>query len=186
MGYFDEHQKQFNDAQAPLSKRFNLEGNYVVAILTTKMKKPRKIGGSDNFICEMVTLQSTNPAQEVGAKTSQVIKMEWDGSLGDIKSLIAAVAKRRFEEVTIPIANAVVDVERDANGNAKKDAFGQDVPKNPLKGEIARLRCYTKQTQSEGTFTVHEWSACSAEEEAKLKPLAAKYVEQYSAAKTED
>lgn len=182
-GYFDGYEKQFAEARPPISKRYNLEGSHTVVIAMTKMVKPRNPGGADKFVCEMYTLKSTNPNQEAGAKTSQVINMAWDGSLRDIMSLIAGASGTRFEEVKPAHANIVVDVQRDAEGNAIVDAFGKPIQRNPLKGQIALVRCWYKYKEEDtdrlNPFTIHEWSAVTPEQSKGFADAAAKYLATY-------
>lgn len=171
MGYFDDYEKDIEDAKRPLTKRFNAKGTFTFAVMLTKMQPPRKPGGGDSFVVELLTLSTTAPEQEVGARTSWVSKMAWDGTLGDMKSFAAGVTGARFEDIKKPHLNAMVEVKRDENGVPLKDGKNT-IPLNKLYKRLVRCRVYETVNPENGkVFTKHEWSVVPAADVKKMEQI---------------
>jgi len=181
MGYFDSLADKMKDMKPPIQRRYNEVGVHILGILETKMVKSTRFGKSDTFVAEFVTLQSTSPAQEAGAKTAWAPSMSWDGTPRDIRGFIAAVGKRRFEEITTAHMSAIVDFKRDQSGNLVDgqgviplDLNGNPTRTplllNPLRGKLVKVRVTTKDRsdKGKGEWTQHDWYPVPADVEPVL------------------
>lgn len=152
-----------------------MEGVHILGVLKTRMQSSTRVGKPDTFIADFITLQSSNPAQEIGAKTQWAPSMAWDGTVRDIMSFIAAVAKCRFEQVSVAHMNAIVDIVRDEKGEPVKGEDGFDKLVNPMFGRLVKCVVSTKDRSDKGKseFTVHDWYSCPLDvEPALLKKFA--------------
>lgn len=167
MGYFDALQGKLKDIPKPIQRRYDQPGVYIFGVLETRMQSSQRFGKGDSFIAKLVTLDSNNPAQEVGAETAFVRPMSWgESSVRDIMAFIAGVAKARFEQVTIAHMNAIVDTKRDADGKEILDAAGQPILANPFFGKVVKCHVRLKQREGKEDFTEYDWYACPSDKEA--------------------
>jgi hypothetical protein len=152
-GYFDTIADKLKDVKPPIQRRYCAEGVHILGILGTRMNRSTRLGKPDTFIADFYSLQSSNPAQEVGAKVQWAPSMAWDGTLRDIMSFVAAVAKVRFEEVSIAHLNAIT----------------QDGT-NPLYGRIVKVIAHGKDRSDKGksVFTIHDWYQCPGDIEPAM------------------
>lgn len=178
MGYFDRLQGELGKIKPPVQRRYNDNGVFILGILKTRMQVSTRLGKPDTFICDTVTLQSSNPAQEIGAKTQWAPSMAWDGTVRDIMSFIAAVAKCRFEQVTVAHMNAICEVVRDEKGEPVIGEDGFEKLVNPMYGRLVKVRVFPKQNDERKAsgkepFSAHDWYPCPLDiEPALLKKFA--------------
>jgi hypothetical protein len=173
VGYFDSVADQLGKIRPPLQKRYNDNGVFILGIVKTRMQKSTRLGKPDTFIADLVTLQSSSPSQEVGAKTQWAPSMAWDGTLRDIMSFIAAAAKARFEDITTTHLNLVVETKKDPAGKELVGADGFPIQENPLFGRIVKCRVYPKlsderKAKGKEAFSAHDWMVCPADIEPAM------------------
>lgn len=133
-------------------------GNYIVKILKVLFKANRK--GMDRFIVECEVLESDNSNRPVGCHPSQVIAMEQDAALGNIKAFLGCMLEIKDVDTYVPEDGQSVEEFWDEMAEQAVDG------ENPLGGTIARLRCVNKVTQAGNDFTLHLWEEVLEEYEA--------------------
>lgn len=158
MGYFDSVADKLKDVKPPIQRRYCEPGVYILGIKSTRMQKSGRIGKPDTFIAEFITLQSNNPSQEVGALVQWAPSMAWDSTMRDIMAFIAAVAKKRFEDVQVAHMNAFAPLVE----------AGAPVQPGPAFGKLVKAVVRSKEREGKSDFTTHDWYPCPLDVEPAL------------------
>lgn len=177
MGYFDSFDTK--NVRPPISRRYNEDGVHVLAILENKLHSKEtglRLGKPEAFVLRTITLQSSAPAQEVGAVTSWSPLMSWDGTPKDLMSLIAAAGRCRFEEVTKAHLNAITEYKKGPDGLLLRDAAGHAISVNALAGQIVKVRVTSKAREGKSDFSQHEWSPVPPNIYDEMKAKAAEWI----------
>lgn len=139
------------------------EGNYLVKITGVKLVTGKR-DNKDNFIIETEVLASDNDEIKVGAKRSQVIKMDGVMAFPNIKKFLAAVvgvdatvndANEKIETAFAELVGRKLSIEDIAEYVVSDE--------NPLSDIELELECVNILTrEKKQPFTQHNWKSVSA------------------------
>ena len=148
-------------------------GRYVVKVTGVRCFKNRK--SLDRIAIECIILESSDPsAHPVGSSASQLLALEHDGTLRDLKSFIlAALPELREDEVVPAVCRWVT--EDPTSGAIDAEVWG-GLPEavrtlirvgtysqvQPCMGIRRTIVASVKETKSGGMFTKHAWSSSVA------------------------
>jgi hypothetical protein len=119
-------------------------GVFVVDVMKCKSGKTRPPASKENFIAELMVVESNNPAHPVGSLMDWYVDMSWDSSAADVAAFLVTATNDRQENITEEVVGVICS-----------DA-------NPLKGTRLRLIARNKTTEKGGTFTKCKFVAMDA------------------------
>lgn len=133
MGMF----KGVESARVPEGGVYFQPGVYLAKVLACKgFSNRRQIG---TFVVECELLESSEPSLPAGSLVSQVITLDKESALGNIKGFIAAAMNDRAENVTEEMCDMVASAG------------------NPLKGTVLRVSASNIKTKAGKDFTKLTW-----------------------------
>ena len=148
-------------------------GRYSVKITGVRCFKNRK--SLDRIAIECIILESSDPsAHPVGSSASQLLALEHDGTLRDLKSFIlAAFPELREDEVVPAVCRWVTDdptsgaIDAEVWGGLPEAVrtlirAGTYSQVQPCMGIRRTIVASVKETKSGGMFTKHAWSSSMA------------------------
>lgn len=148
-------------------------GRYVVKITGVRCFKNRK--SLDRIAIECIILESSDPsAHPVGSSASQLLALEHDGTLRDLKSFIlAALPELREDEVVPAVCRWVTDdptsgaIDAEVYGGLPESVrtlirAGTYSQVQPCRGLRRVVVASHKPTERGGVFTKHAWSSSSS------------------------
>jgi hypothetical protein len=126
-------------------------GRYLFEVEAIKVIASRNKG--DMFVAEYLVLESDGEgANAVGSRTSHVMKLSADSTLGNIKGLVAALVGKPADQVTSAMADELVAAD------------------NPAKGFKVRAEAFSTTTKAGDPFTAIRYTNASKTEESPLPP----------------
>lgn len=133
-------------------------GNYTVRIVKVREHTSRPPKSEPFYIIDAEILKSDVEELRPGTVCSQMIKVNQDMGIINIKRFLLAT-------------NGLDPENKDNNEFIEESTVINSVENGTENGRILGLRCYMTETQSKNEFTVHQWVAARAEDQDENKLL---------------